>query len=300
MSTTIPQDSFRLEHPIAGLYPASYNPRKIAPDALESLKSSITELGFGKPIICMPDGLIIAGHQRTKAATALGITHVPAYVLGNVEEGDQIRFNQLHNGTDMEEINNPVLVPASESLGYSLVDASLVTCEFRSIGAQVRVNMCRLINVYGPWGCSIATKSGVVVGSPHYAICCKILGVPLRVYYIEDAKKDVALGWLTKQYGEFNYDHIERRSYIQTFAQPMRLRSADAYQDHHDGVFIQGRSLLYEDVVMPRISKKLRILDFGCGQADYVKNCNRMVIASGALSSFFAAATASTQNQSTR
>jgi len=257
-------DSFRLKHPIKGLRPADYNPRQISADALHSLKESITKVGFCKPIICMDDGLTIAGHQRTKAAQALGLTHVPAYVLFNVPEADQIRFNQLHNGIDVESINHPVQVEPSQSTGYHVIQPTAIYGNLRSTGAHVRTQICRLINIYGPWGAAVATQAGVVVGSPHYALCCKILGVPCRVYYIPQAKEEHARHWLTKQYGEFSYGHLPRKTYQQTFAQPMRLRGSSTSTT-------SGQSVTYQDIALPELTKQQRILDFGCGQADYVK-----------------------------
>ncbi len=253
------------DHPIEGLHPASYNPRRITPDALESLQKSITAVGFAKPIICMPDGLIIAGHQRTKAATSLNINTVPAYILQDVKEADQIRFNQLHNGTDMDDIDQPVYVNPSPTAGYEMVEPENIDGNMRSKGANIRAQMCKLIGLYGPWGASVATHSGLVVASPHYALCCKILNIPCRVYRVDDDKADIARGWMTKQYGEFSYDHLPRNTYLQTFAQPMRLRGDSTTPGGN------GQSLLYIDVALPHIKKTDRILDFGCGQADYVK-----------------------------
>jgi len=93
---------FILEYDITGIKPASYNPRKITDESLKILQDSIKLLGIVKPIIIRGD-TIIAGHQRTKALVAEGGKVAPAYLLAeNVNTYDEMLFNQLHNGTDMD------------------------------------------------------------------------------------------------------------------------------------------------------------------------------------------------------
>ena len=64
--------------------PADYNPRRISDEAFAELKGSLKNVGFILPIIVNKDNMtIVAGHQRTKAATAIGMTKVPCcYVSG--------------------------------------------------------------------------------------------------------------------------------------------------------------------------------------------------------------------------
>ena len=63
---------FYLDYPIAALKPAPYNPRKIDEQAFLALQHSIKTLGMVKPIIAGEDGTIVAGHQRSRAAVAVG------------------------------------------------------------------------------------------------------------------------------------------------------------------------------------------------------------------------------------
>ncbi|MDO4157398.1 MAG: ParB N-terminal domain-containing protein, partial [Oscillospiraceae bacterium] len=77
--------------------PAPYNPRKISDSQFAMLKESLTHLGFLIPVIVnQRNHIIIAGHQRTKAAKSLGITEIPAGFVDGVNDGDEIKFNQLH------------------------------------------------------------------------------------------------------------------------------------------------------------------------------------------------------------
>ena len=87
---------------ITGLRGADYNPRHITPEDLDTLAESIATLGLVKPLIVRKD-LLVAGHQRTKALRKLGIDRAAVFRLGrDTTVYDEIRFNQLHNGTDLD------------------------------------------------------------------------------------------------------------------------------------------------------------------------------------------------------
>ena len=60
--------------------PADNNPRRISDSAIAELKGSLKTLGFILPIIVNRENMtIVAGHQRTKAAMAIGLTEAPCY-----------------------------------------------------------------------------------------------------------------------------------------------------------------------------------------------------------------------------
>jgi ParB family chromosome partitioning protein len=257
---------FQPDFPTANLHGAAYNPRAIAPDALDRLKASIATIGFAKPIICTQAGLIVAGHQRVKASRAVQRETVPAFVLKEITTYDEIRFNQLHNGTDIDDIDHPVTVAESAVLGFSKVPAVNIHGNLRSIGAAVRKEICRLVLKYGAWGGAVATQSGNVVSGQQYALACKLLGIGCRTFYVPDSAEGDARAYFGAHYGEFSYDHLPRTTWIQTFAQMMRLRNDDSPERK------QNASTLYRTMVLPAITKDQRILDFGCGQGDYVRD----------------------------
>ena len=60
------------DYPISDVTPAEYNPRHLSEDAFDRLKGSLRKYGVVKPVILNRDGTIVAGHQRTKALTAIG------------------------------------------------------------------------------------------------------------------------------------------------------------------------------------------------------------------------------------
>lgn len=76
-------DNLTIEYvPIGQLKPFDGNPRKISDKGLEKLQRSVEEFGFVNPILAQRGtNMIIAGHQRLKAAKAAGLTEVPVVWL---------------------------------------------------------------------------------------------------------------------------------------------------------------------------------------------------------------------------
>lgn len=250
-------------YPLTKTRAASYNPRVIEPSALGTLRASLRLAGMVKPLILTSDGLTVAGHQRGKAARAEGWTTAPAYLLETgLTMADEVRFNQLHNGTDVEEHCAMVSVPAGP-LGFHDVAPDTVRTTGPVPGATTRAAICELIQRYGTWGAVVASASGRVLSAPQYAMACRALMVPCRVCRVPDAIAEQVAGYFRRRYGEFSYDHIPRTTWAQTFAQPWRLRTGDKVS--------RAESILYERYVLPVLSKRDRVLDFGCGQADYVR-----------------------------
>jgi hypothetical protein len=64
---------------LADIRPYENNPR-LNDDAVDAVAASIKEFGFRQPIVVDPDGVIICGHTRWKAAQKLGLERVPVHV----------------------------------------------------------------------------------------------------------------------------------------------------------------------------------------------------------------------------
>ena len=77
------EDRLVIEYvPINQLRPFGGNPRKISEKGLHKLKRSVEEFGFVNPILVQKGtNMIIAGHQRLKAAKAAGLSEVPVVWL---------------------------------------------------------------------------------------------------------------------------------------------------------------------------------------------------------------------------
>lgn len=254
-----------LNHPIADLQGADYNPRRIDPSAVERLCDSIREIGVVKPII-VRGRTIVAGHQRTRALRTMGVTNAPVYHLSkDASTYDEVRFNQLHNGTDLDIGDDVVRVTRSlvGEYGFVEIQPEDIDGKLVSPGAKIRSEICRLIVAYGPWGAAVATEDGEVIHAAQYALACKMLGKPCLVYVLPTSKKVQARGLLASQYGVFSYDGIKRDTFVQTFAQMFRLRGGKK----------DNQSPTYERLVIPWLeaNPNARVLDFGCGQGDYVK-----------------------------
>ncbi len=254
----------KFDYDITDLHGAEYNPRKITEEDLAILAQSIKELGIVKPII-VRNKLIVAGHQRTKALLKLGIKTAPVYILpNNVTTYDEIRFNQLHNGTDMDSGDEEAVIEGGfTQLGFNIVESSRIRGNFNSRLAVVRKEICDLIMTYGPWGAVVATKSGEIIHCAQYALASCITRKPLTVYVIEDGYKEKYSRYLNKKYGVFSYDHLKKETYIQSFAQMYRLREGNSEK--------MNKSTLYETMVIPYLIKNptARAIDFGSGQGDY-------------------------------
>jgi DNA modification methylase len=65
------------------------NTRTHSKEQVEQLKASIAEFGFTNPVLIDEDNVLIAGHGRTEAARALGMTEVPAIRIKGLTEAQR-------------------------------------------------------------------------------------------------------------------------------------------------------------------------------------------------------------------
>lgn len=248
----------------ADIKPASYNPRKISEEAFVELQGSLKTLGFILPIIVNRDNMtIVAGHQRTKAATAVGIAEAPAYFISGVDIESEILFNQIHNGVELEpETHSECLSPREWGTFHD--DVPVSDFKIAECNASIVKDICRLIVKHGDALCAIVCGNEVVFGN-NYIKAASTIGYPVHCYFLDPAKKAIFDYYFKKDYGVFNYEHIERADFIQGRAQPPRHKGIDW-------------SVLYREVV-PHLEKedrrKVKILDFGCGKAMFINKLRR-------------------------
>lgn len=257
-----------MDAPLDGLKGADYNPRKIDEAGISRLQESIRSLGMVKPIIARGE-IIVAGHQRTKALREMGVETAPVYFLSrDTTTYDEVRFNQLHNGTDLDAGDEDARITCdlSDKEGFVTVGPEFIEANQRGKLAPVRLEIMKLLSKFGPWGAVVATQSGNIVHCAQYAISCMILGEELLCYVVPDGKAAKYSDLLSDEYGTFSYDGLARSSYVQTFAQPARFSEKNDW-----------RSTLYEQAAIPWMNKNkgARLLDFGCGRGDYVKKLYR-------------------------
>jgi ParB family chromosome partitioning protein len=255
---------FHQNFPLSELRPAPYNPRQIGPEAIEQLRASLKTLGPVKAVIARDDRTIVAGHQRSKNMIAVGITHAPVYLLRDISDADEVRFNQIHNSADIEIGGCRLRIKTPLTLGWHVVQPNDIEVISKSNKASQLSEICKLLTKFGEWGNCVADPAGRVLASPLYALACHNLRKPLRVCVLPQNKGVSVLRYLGQQYGEFSYSHLPEQMWAQTFAQMKRLRREGATER-------PGTSRLYSRIVIPRIKPGMRILDFGAGQMDYVK-----------------------------
>lgn len=244
---------------ISELKGADYNPRKIDESDLDALRESIRRLGVVKPIIAR-NNTIVAGHQRTKSLRAIGINKAPVYRLSHdTSLYDEVRFNQLHNGTDLDFGDEQARVTCPLVLGHNRVEPQDLVANFRGTGAFIRHSICELIKVYGPWGACVASPSGEVIHAAQYALAASNVRVPLDVFVVPDDQVPFAREMLSRVYGRFSYENITRNTYVQSLAQPNRVQKEDG---------LAKLSRLYDFKVRPFLvaNPGVRMLDFGSGR----------------------------------
>jgi len=266
-------------YPVRNLTGATYNPRQIDDVALAELCESIEVLGMVKPVIITVGGTIVAGHQRTKALQKIGKNTSPVFVLGKITTHDEVMFNQLHNGTDLDTgRENCRVAPAAEEVeGYAYAPTESVSADFRAPGAGVRSEITKLLGRYGNWGGCVADFAGRVISGSTYAMACRAIGMPVRVYYVPPTKAKMVADYFGRAYGEFSYEHLPKIPSLQTFAQPFRLRNSKT----------PNKSRSYEEWVIPNLGPQQRHLDFGCGQGDYIRYLQQNKYNSWGIEFFF-------------
>lgn len=77
-----PQRDLLMEKkPLAWVRPYEGNAKHHPPEQVERLAASIRRFGFNSPLLCLEDGLLVAGHGRLAAAAMVGLTEVPVVIL---------------------------------------------------------------------------------------------------------------------------------------------------------------------------------------------------------------------------
>lgn len=245
--------------------PADYNPRRISDSAFAELKGSLKTLGFILPIIVNRENMtIVAGHQRTKAAMAIGLTEAPCYYVSGIDIESEVRFNQVHNGIELEpDIHSECLNVRAPGF-YD--DISAEDFIIKDSKATIVKDMCQLMVNYGNALCAIVIGSECVFGN-NYIKAAKITGMPIHCCFVEESKRAMFEYYFKQDYGVFSYDHIERGDFVQGLAQPPRLK-------------VLPWSCLYE-IVVPYLQnedrKSVKVFDFGCGKAQYITKLHKQL-----------------------
>ena len=245
--------------------PADYNPRRISDSAFAELKGSLKTLGFILPIIVNRENMtIVAGHQRTKAVMAIGLTEAPCYYVSGIDIESEVRFNQVHNGIELEpDIHSECLNVRAPGFYDDIAAEDFIIKDSK---ATIVKDMCQLMVNYGNALCAIVIGSECVFGN-NYIKAAKITGMPIHCCFVEESKRAMFEYYFKQDYGVFSYDHIERGDFVQGLAQPPRLK-------------VLPWSCLYE-IAVPHLQnedrKSVKVFDFGCGKAQYITKLHKQL-----------------------
>ena len=249
-------------YPLAQLKPADYNPRHLDEEKFVLLQESLRKFGVIKPVIINGEnGILTAGHQRTRAMKAIGLTHCPAIRLQGITRTDEIRFNLFHNS--IETNKTPVTLNLDdcelEPETYCYLEHERIQFK-RNANALIINGMSGLIMRYGGWGSVVCDEEGRVLLNSDYAVACKQLRVPCLVYMIAREQEEEMMRYLSIDYGQYYYDALGVKSYNQLHCQMHRLQGKKSRLI---------TSSLYENYVLPTLQKNERTVDFGAGRCAY-------------------------------
>lgn len=244
---------------ICRIKPAAYNPRKISDEQLNNLRNSIRENGLVIPVIVNRNNMVIvAGHQRTRAAIECGLTSVPVMFVQNISKDDEIKFNQLHNGTESVAIGS--VVKTGLKTGFQQLPPCMV--EMKTSCAPYVKEICKLLNKYGNVLSSVAQNGKIIYGG-NYIKAAQLLNLPVNIYIADNMSSGMER-FLNADYGEYSYEKVSRETYVQGLAQLTRSTENTEKKAQH--------SMLYEKMVIPFIGgRNSRFLDFGAGKCAYAK-----------------------------
>ena len=109
--------------PINRIRPYERNPRE-NDHAVEAVARSIEEFGFRQPIVVDPNGVIIVGHVRWKAALRLGLEKVPVHVAKDLSpeqaKAYRIADNKTADLSDWDYELLPIEISELQNSNYDL------------------------------------------------------------------------------------------------------------------------------------------------------------------------------------
>jgi DNA modification methylase len=132
--------TLNVEHwPVDRLTPYARNPRK-NDQAVAQMCAAIKEFGFRIPIVAEPDGSVVDGHLRLKAAIKLGLEVVPVALTSDLTEAQVRAFRLLANRSaswaNWDEELLRLELQDLESAGYELSLSGFDPTELRHLLEQ--------------------------------------------------------------------------------------------------------------------------------------------------------------------
>lgn len=112
--------------PVEELNGAVYNPRKISPYQLRSLKKSVEKYGILEPLIVnkTTGNTVVGGHQRLRIAKELGIEEVPVQFI-ELDSVDEEKALNLALNKVGGEFDKPKLIGLFQSMDLKALDLQM-------------------------------------------------------------------------------------------------------------------------------------------------------------------------------
>lgn len=118
---------------------------------------------------------------------------MPAILVSNVSAGDEIKFNQLHNGVDAQRGFECYVNTEGFKLG-KFIDIEATRFTVKKAGATYVKEICRMLLKYGNVLSCVICRGEVLIGT-NYVRACELLGMTPRCYIIEDSLFDQAFDY---------------------------------------------------------------------------------------------------------
>lgn len=186
-------------------------------------------------------------------------------MVDNVSTGDEIKFNQLHNGVDAQRGFECIADTQGLKSG-EFIDIEVGRFTVKKFGATYVKEICRMLIKYGNVLSCVICRGEVLIGA-NYVRACELLNMTPHCYIIDDSLFDQALDYMKSDYGEYSYENIKKNTYVQGLAQMHRNLTKGELKKCN-------KSTLYENYVIPYLMKSHTesILDFGCGKGAYISH----------------------------
>jgi len=155
--------------------PYENNPR-INDSAVDAVATSLREYGFRQPIVVDPEGVIVAGHTRYKAALKLGLKKVPVHVATDLTP-EQVRAYRLADNKtgelatwDFEIL--PIELAALQEAGYDLEILAFDEKELAQLlGADVQQGLTDPDDVPAPPDEAVTQRGDLWILGDHRLMC---------------------------------------------------------------------------------------------------------------------------------
>lgn len=161
--------------PLAEIKPYQSNPRH-NDNAVDAVAESIRLYGFRQPIVVDPDGVIVVGHTRWKAAQKLGLADVPVHVATELTP-EQVKAYRIadNKSADLATWDADLLAAELQGLGMSEDDLRRMGFTVEELGRLldpgVREGLCDPDDIPAPPDEATTQPGDLWIMGDHRLLC---------------------------------------------------------------------------------------------------------------------------------